>query len=148
MENKEIKFIAERYKKGRFSADKGWNRLGIRPASIWRKYRVAAAVSAAVVLTASATIIYRVTTAPSVSPETEISLPAVVDKDAVKIIDFENTPLTVVVKRINDTYGVKVAGLPESPDEYRLSLHYEGTASDLVETINEILGTELTVEEP
>lgn len=147
MENKEIKFIAERYKKGRFSADKGWNRLGIRPVSIWRKYRVAAAVSVAVVLTASATIIYRVTTAPSVPSETEISLPAVVDKDAVKIIDFENTPLTVVVEKINDTYGVKVAGLPESPDEYRLSLHYEGTASDLLETINEILGTELTVAE-
>ncbi len=146
MENNEIKFIAERYRKGRFSADKGWNRLGIRPVSIWRKYHVAAAVSAVVVITASAAIIYKVATVPSETPQTEISVPTVADMDAVKIIDFENTPLTVVVEKINDTYGVTVAGLPESPDEYRLSLHYEGTASDLVETINEILGTELTVE--
>ena len=51
----------------------------------------------------------------------------------------------MVVEKINETYNVKVTGLPESPEEYRLSLHYEGTASDLVETINEILGTELTV---
>ena len=91
MENKEIKFIADRYKKGRFSTDKAWNSLGIRPVSIWRKYRVAAAVSAAVVLTASAAIIYKASTAPSISSGTEV------------------------------------------------------TASDLVETINEILGTELTV---
>lgn len=26
MENKEIKFIADRYKKGRFSTDKAWNK--------------------------------------------------------------------------------------------------------------------------
>lgn len=145
MENKEIKFIADRYKKGRFSTDKGWNRLGIRSVSIWKKYRVAAAVAAAVVITASAAVIYKVTTVPSAPLETGISVPTVADKDAVKIIDFENTPLTVVVEKINETYGVKVTGLPESPDKYRLSLHYEGTASDLVETINEILGTELTV---
>lgn len=147
MENNEIKFIADRYKKGRFSTDKGWNRLGIRSVSIWKKYRVAAAVAAAVVITASAAVIYKVATVPSVKPETEISVPTVADKNAVKIIDFENTPLTVVVEKINKTYGVKVTGLPESPDKYRLSLHYEGTASDLVETINEILGTELTVKD-
>lgn len=145
MENKEIKFIAERYKKGRFATDKAWNRLGIRPVSIWKKYRVAAAISAAVVLTASAAIIYKSSTAPSVPSGTEVAAPVVADKDMVRVIDFENTPLTVVVKKINETYNVKVTGLPESPDEYRLSLHYEGTAPDLVETINEILGTELTV---
>lgn len=147
MENKEIKFIADRYKKGRFSTDKAWSRLGIRPVSIWKKYRVAAAVSAAVVLTASAAIIYKASTVPSVPLETEMTAPVVVGKDVVRVIDFENTPLTVVVEKINETYNVEVTGLPESPEEYRLSLHYEGPASDLVETINEILGTELTVKD-
>lgn len=106
---------------------------------------MAAAVSAAVVLTASAAIIYKASTAPSISSGTEVTAPIEADKDVVKAIDFENTPLTVVVEKINETYNVEVTGLPESPEEYRLSLHYEGTASDLVETINEILGTELTV---
>lgn len=145
MNEKEIKFIADRYKKGRFSTDKAWNRLGIRPVSIWRKYRVAAAVAAAVVITASAAIIYKASTAPSIPSGTEVTAPVVAGKDVVRVIDFENTQLTVVVEKINETYGVKVTGLPESPDKYRLSLHYEGTASDLVETINEILGTELKV---
>ncbi len=146
MNEKDIEFIATRYHRGRFSVDNGWKRLGILPISLWRRYRVAAAVAAMVVLTASAVIIYKVNTATSISPQTEISIPAA-DRNMVKVIDFENTPLDVVVDKIDDTYGVKVTGLPESPAEYRLSLHYEGTATDLVETINEILGTELTVAE-
>lgn len=145
MDEKEIKFIAERYRSGRFSADKGWKRLGIRPMSIWRKYRVAAAVAAAVVITASAVVMYEmnsVQTAPQ-----QVVAPTVVKDNVIKVIDFENASLTTVVERIKEVYGVDVVGLPESPDDYTLSLHYEGTAVDLVETINEILGTNLKVEQ-
>lgn len=145
MDEKEIKFIAERYRSGRFSADKGWKRLGIRPVSIWRKYRVAAAVATAVVITASAVVMYEmnsVQTAPQ-----QVVAPTIVKDNAVKVIDFENASLATVVERIKEVYGVDVVGLPESPEDYTLSLHYEGTATDLVETINEILGTNLKVEQ-
>ncbi len=65
----------------------------------------------------------------------------------VKVIDFENTPLPLVVAGIEEAYGVEVGNLPDNSDELRLSLHYEGHAVDLVETINSILGTQLTVEQ-
>ena len=59
MKNKEIDFISRRYKKGRFSPDSGWQRLGIVQSSKWRIYRVAAAVAATVILSATAAIVYK-----------------------------------------------------------------------------------------
>lgn len=145
MDEKDIKFIAKRYRSGRFSTKEGWKKLGIRPVSVWVKYRVAAAITAAVVLTASATIISKANMAPGEGTKTEVVSPATHGENIVRVIDFENAPLPVVVDKISRTYDAEITGLPESPDDYKLSLHYEGTASDLVETINEILGTEMTV---
>ena len=65
----------------------------------------------------------------------------------VRAIDFDDTPLPVVVARIREVYGVDVAGMPADAAKYRLTLHYEGNVADLVESINEILGTQMTVEE-
>ena len=65
--------------------------------------------------------------------------------EPVKVVDFENAPLPVVVERIREVYGVEVDGLPENADDYVLSLHYEGTPVDLVDTINDLLSTEMTV---
>ena len=62
------------------------------------------------------------------------------------MIDFENATLPAVVAKIKEVYGVEVVNLPESADEYKLSLHYEGTAADLVDTINETLGTDIKVQ--
>ena len=65
----------------------------------------------------------------------------------VKAIDFENAPLPDVIKKIETVYNVKVNGIPAYPEEYELSLHYEGTPTDLISVINEILGTQMTVTE-
>ena len=144
MKNKEVDFIARRYKKGRFSPDAGWRRLGIAPVSIWRRYRVAAAVAATVILSATATILYREYHLNDV-PQQSIPVDTVSPLAEVKVIDFENAPLTEVVKKIESVYGVKVEGLPASPEEYVLSLHYEGTPTDLISVINDILETQMTV---
>ena len=146
MKNKEVDFIARRYKKGRFSADEGWHRLGIAPVSIWRKYRVAAAVAATVILSATATILYREYHLNNV-PQQTVPANTVSPLAEVKVIDFENAPLPEVVKKIESVYGVKVEGVPASPEGYVLSLHYEGTPTDLISVINDIFGTEMTVTE-
>lgn len=146
MKNKEIDFIARRYKKGRFSPDAGWHRLSIAPVSIWRKYRVAAAVAATVILSATATILYREYRMNDI-PRQTVPVKNVSPLVEVKVIDFENAPLTEVVKKIESVYGVKVEGLPASPEEYVLSLHYEGTPTDLISVINDILETKMTVTE-
>lgn len=82
------------------------------------------------------------------STEIEIqqSIPAD-PKEVVKVIDFENTPLPVVVDKIEEVYGVEVTGLPENAEEYRLSLHYEGNPVELVETINDILDIKMAIKE-
>lgn len=148
MENKEVDFIARRYKKGRFSPDAGWRRLGIAPVSIWKRYRVAAAVAATVILSATATILYREYRLEDVPQQTmPVKTQTISPLAEVKVIDFENAPLPEVVKIIESVYGVKVEGVPASPEEYELSLHYEGTPTDLISVINEILGTQMTVAE-
>lgn len=148
MENKEVDFIARRYKKGRFSPDAGWRRLGIAPVSIWKRYRVAAAVAATVILSATATILYREYRLEDVPQQTmPVKTQTISPLAEVKVIDFENAPLPEVVKKIESVYSVKVEGVPASPDEYVLSLHYEGTPTDLISVINEILGTQMTVAE-
>lgn len=42
---------------------------------------------------------------------------------------------------------MEVENIPASPEKYVLSLHYEGTPTDLIETINDILDTDMTVTE-
>ena len=146
MKNKELDFIARRYKKGRFSPDAGWHRLGIAPVSLWRRYRVAAAVAATVILSATAAIVYkgyRLDEVPQQTAPVKNTSPL----KEVKVIDFENAPLPDVVKKIETVYGVKVEGVPASTKEYVLSLHYEGTPTDLISVINDILETEMTVSE-
>lgn len=148
MKNKEIDFIARRYRKGRFSPDSGWRRLGIVPVSKWRKYRVAAAVAATVILSATATILYREYHMDDTPQQTMPVTPQTISPLAeVKVIDFENAPLPDVVKKIEAVYNVKVEGIPASPEEYVLSLHYEGTPTDLISVINDILETQMSVSE-
>ncbi len=146
MKNKEIDFIARRYKKGRFLPDAGWHRLGIAPVSIWRRYRVAAAVAATVILSATATILYREYRLNDI-PQQTVPAETVSPLAEVKVIDFENAPLPDVIKKIESVYGVKVEGVPASPEGYVLSLHYEGTPTDLISVINDILETKMTVTE-
>lgn len=143
--NKEIQYIARRYKPGRFSVNKGWKRLGIGPSYIWRRYRVAAAVAATIFLSATAVLVYRqydMSAGPDIPQQHEQTVAPVYVS---KVIDFENTPLPTVLERIKEVYGVEVINVPEDAERYTLSLHYEGTALDLVETINDILGTQMAI---
>lgn len=145
MQDQEIRYIARRYKPGKFNADKGWRKLGIATSFRQRRLRLAAAVAGVVVLSATAAIFYRQYNAAEPSaisaPQQETLAPALI----VRVIDFEDTPLPIVVERINEVYGVEVMNLPENADEYTLSLHYEGNAADLVDTINDILSTQMYV---
>lgn len=146
MEDKGIGFVARHYREGLFSVKDGWRRLGIGMSVRMRRYRIAAAVSAVVVLSASAAIIYHEYRAGSV-PEQAETVQTVNPMAEVKVIDFEKAPLPEVIGQIETVYGIRVEGIPESPEHYELSLHYEGTPTDLISTINEILGTQMTVTE-
>jgi hypothetical protein len=144
--DKNIDYVAKHFREGRFSVDNGWKRLGIEQQPR-RRFRLgaAAAIAAVVVITATAAFVYN---SYNKQPPTDVETTApTVDRPemAVKVIDFEDTPLPTVVSHINEVYGVEVGNLPDSAGEYHLSLHYEGNALDLITTINELLDVNLTV---
>lgn len=145
-EEKSIEFVAKHYRTGKFNADRGWKRLGIvRWFWNWKRISAAAAVGV-VVISAAAFAVYEnyfAETTPHQEVITNTASPAYM----VKAIDFENAPLPRVIESIENTYGVRISNIPEDAEGFNLSLHYEGNAFELVETINDILDINLTVEE-
>ncbi|MDE6096378.1 MAG: hypothetical protein K2G52_09340, partial [Muribaculaceae bacterium] len=97
-------------------------------------------------LSATATIIYKDYHRVDNSRQ-ETSTPVVSPLAEVKVIDFENAQLAEVVEKIETVYNVEVRNLPDTPEEYKLSLHYEGTPTDLIVVINDILDTQMIVVE-
>lgn len=147
-ENKDIRFIARHYRKGMFGVEPALRRIKGTKAAWWTRTRIAAACCIAAILTATAAIFvhqsYISRPAPDTLPGEQVETPMA---EIVRAIDFEEAPLTEVVQTISEVYGVEVTNLPANPEQYTLSLHYEGTALDLVETINDILDTDMKVTE-
>lgn len=145
-EENNIEFVATHYRRGSFAVEKALR--AIRPAAVswWTRGRIAAAVVVLLAVSATAAVMIGKSLNDS-KPAPEVEEQTVSAADVVRIIDFEEAPLSEVIKKIKEVYGVEIAGLPENADDYRLSLHYEGSATDLVETINTILGTEMTVKQ-
>lgn len=145
-ENRDIKFIASHYRKGLFKVEPALRRIRHQSTRWWTRSRIAAASVVAIIMTATAAIFVHDNYFSTSTPETELSeSPSA--SEIVRVIDFEEAPLTEVVQKIKDVYGVEVTNLPTDPDKYLLSLHYEGSALDLVDTINDILDIEMTVEQ-
>lgn len=146
--NKELKFIACHYRKGLFAVEPALRRIKGAKSVWWSRTRIAAACTVAAILTATAAVfVHNGYISRNESSSIEAEQTSVATAHTVRVIDFEEAPLTHVVEKIREVYGVEVTGLPADPDQYTLSLHYEGTAIDLVETINDILDTEMTVTE-
>ena len=104
--NEEITYIAKRYRKGKFSVDKGWKRLNIKPALKWNGLKIAAAVASVVVLSATAAIIYHQYELKDTTDKiVNESVRPAASLETVKIIDFENTPLPTVISKIKEVYG-------------------------------------------
>lgn len=145
---KQIEFVSKHYRRDAFKTDTGWKKLGIAPVLWWkRRLRTVAAVAAVVVVSATAAILYQVNMADKTTQQLTPGIETVNVMAEVRVIDFENTPLPEVVAKIESVYNVKVNNLPGFPGQYNLSLHYEGTPGDLINVINEILGTEMSVTE-
>lgn len=153
MENKDIDFVARHYRRGLFDTGKAWKALGIRRSGLLRRWQIAASV--AVIAVAGAVSAVVIITRPEVpqmpqqdvrqtAPTTE--QPSSVKADESIVIDFDNATLTEIVSRIETEYGVNVEGVPDIASDIRLTLHFEGNVDDLVDTINAMLDTEMTVE--
>ena len=70
--------------------------------------------------------------------------PAQKTKDFSSRLEFTDASLKDVVKKIESVYEVRIVNVPDT--DIRLTLSYEGTAEDLISTINELEGTQMRVE--
>ena len=140
-----MRFVARHYRPGIFDASKAWRRMGIGTHLRRPSRRIAAAVAAAIVLTASAcffTFIYPHidTPAPAAQPVHEAPVPKA-DTSVVRRIEFADASLAEVAAEIRRVYGVRITNLPDT--DTRLTLSYEGSATDLITTINILLDSDI-----
>lgn len=144
--NQSLRFVVRHYRPGAFVPDA--RTLGVVKPMFFTRKKAAAAAFIGCVLAASAITWYTVVHQPTASP---VAQPECVEESRMeemaetRLIEFNNADLHEVVAQIEKTYGVKIAGMPA--DEYRLTLSYEGTATEIVDMINSVLGTDLKIEE-
>ena len=102
--------------------------------------RWVAASLIAVTLSATAIITYKIR---SVEPEIVTTEQCVVDKEIIRL-EFNDAKLSDVIKAVEEAYGVKLTNVPD--EEIFLTLSYEGNAQDFIDTVNELLNTEIEIE--
>ena len=147
--DKEIDFIAKYYKNGLFNVETALKKIKPALRKVWTWQRVAAISCVVVVIGATAALLIRNSFYSEKNSEIDNSFRNEIPFESIsKVIDFDDTPLPVVIEQINHVYNVEVTNIPENVDDYYLSLHYEGNVLDLIDIINEILGTDLKITHP
>ncbi len=145
---KSLRFVTRFYSPGALRPDDSFIKEGL---SFRKRHAVAASIIGTALLAAAAVSTYLVlnTNHPqteTISPkaETPVQPEEGLTAEKAKEMKFEDASLPEVVKAIEEAYGVKVAG--ETEGQPRLTLSYKGTAEELVAAINDLLGTNLSIE--
>lgn len=143
----DIDFVTRHYRSDAFKPI-----MRFAPTVWWRRRPAIAAAVAAGVLAASAGIYMLMPHADTQDAPPEPKVVSTVqptathDENQIARLEFTDTPLPEVVKSIEETYGVTIEGYEDHRD-LQVTLSYEGTATDLIETINLTLGTELSIKQ-
>lgn len=142
-------FVVSHYDDDAFSTRKAWIKL-FAPYYKMRRKRFAAAAATVCVVMAASAFIYQLTrqAAPGLHEKDKTEMPAAQPqpkgRDYSVRLEFTDAPLKEVVAEIEKVYGVRIKNVPDYSE--RLTISYEGTAEDLIESINEITGASMTVE--
>ena len=145
--DREIEFISRHYKAGLFNADKALRKIKPAFRKVWSWQRIAAASCIMIVLGATAALLIQNSYHSKITVEIENAQYQDVPLESVSmVIDFDDTPLPVVIEKINLIYNIEIGNIPANAEDYSLSLHYEGNVVDLIDSINEILGINLEIE--
>lgn len=143
----ECRFVVAHFKEGAFRTKELFeSKVAFRNR---RKIAIrwVAASLIAVTLSATAIITYKIR---SVVPDEVTTEQCIVDKadnsKAIEIIrlEFNDAKLSDVIKAVEEAYGVKLTNVPD--EEIYLTLSYEGNAQDFIDTVNELLNTEIEIE--
>ena len=145
--DREIDFIARHYKARLFNTDRALRKIKPTIRKVWSWQRIAAASCIIIVLGATAALLIQNSYYSDKPIEIENTQSPVMPLDSMSmVIDFDDTPLPIVIDQINLVYGIEIGNIPVNAEDYRLSLHYEGNVIDLIDSINEILGINLEIE--
>lgn len=142
-----LQFVTRFYSPGALRPDDSFITKGL---PFLKRHAVAASIIGVTLLAAAAVSTYltlNTTTPQAEIQKTETTVSQIEETpraDTVKEMKFNDAPLSKVVKAIEEAYGVKVTGKTEGQPS--LTLSYKGTAEDLVAAINDLLGTNLSVE--
>lgn len=141
----DIQFVTRYYRDDTLLPARGWRLFRASHGISFFRRNIAAAAVILIVLSASASFYFYTrnnapsTEQPAVSvPSTTISLAETSQK-----IEFRNADLKKVVEEIERIYEVKITGVPER--EIKVTISYEGTAAEVIETLNELFDTELSI---
>lgn len=141
-----LRFVTRHFEDDTLLPRTGWEQfISTHHISSFR-HNIAAACIGAVVLAASASIYYFTTRPESTAPVENVVTPAetaVAPELRIERIEFHDAPLKEVVAEIERVYGVTIGNVPE--EDINITISYEGTAQDVVETINDLLNLNLTV---
>lgn len=142
-----IRFVTGHYVDDTLLPRQGWQQFRISHHISSFRHNVAAACIGVTVLAASASIYYFTAYDHNTPREETITLPAkesaVAPEVRIERIEYHDAPLKDVVAEIERVYGVTIGNVPDK--DMRLTISYEGTAQDVVETINDLLNLNLTV---
>lgn len=144
----DFQFVLHHFKEGTLLPKKGWQRFKLLHHISYIRRNIAAASIAAVVLAASASIYYISSAdrdSESKTAVTNVDTKTSNTSSEVKIakIQFRNAPLKEVVSKIESVYDVTISNLPK--DDIMVTISYEGTAADVVETLNELFDIDLKI---
>lgn len=137
-----LDFVVRHYRPGAFIPSANFARRRLR-IPLW------AAACAAGILVASAcvcTIWLQPREEEALRPAPAVEQPVADSSASVRRIEFNNAPLSEVIAATEECYGVRIGSVTPEEADLRLTLSYEGTAEDLVATINDLLDTNLTIE--
>lgn len=143
-----LEFVTSHYERGAFSSHDSWVKITKQKTFSWRR-RISAAAIACGVLAASAFLYTTLKPVDNIQEKIEDSEMIVPQSDIKKSdtsakLEFTDASLEEVVNKIEETYGVKISGMPDK--DIKLTLSYEGTAEDIIETINETLQIHLVID--
>lgn len=143
-----IRFVTGHYVDDTLLPRQGWQRFRLTHHISSLRRNLAAACIGAAVLAASAASIYYFYSSTAASPAEETTItPAsetvMVPANISRKIEFHDAPLREVAAEIERVYDVEISNVPRQ--EMSITISYEGTAADVVETINDLLDIHLTV---
>ncbi|MDE7346739.1 MAG: DUF4974 domain-containing protein [Muribaculaceae bacterium] len=140
-----IRFVARNFRNGALLPYSGWKRFRQTHRISTYRSKISAASIVAVVLAASASLYYSYTTNKDTQEPVSIQISESqdIEKEKTEKIYFKDTPLKDVVVEIERVYDISIINVPQ--EEMRITISYEGTASDLIETINDLMNTSLKI---